>query len=244
MPEIRRGIRIKTVSCKGLGPAVSRNKGAEKAAGKYLFFCDSHVAPISANWFERMINFLKEHKKSIIVPVVVDSSDHLRKGYGMRFFSDFRVEWLTKKQHAPYHVPMACACFLAVRRKDFFDVGGFNPLFRHWGAEDMEFSLKSWLRGYEIYVEPSVEIEHFFKTQREYELVWKNIDYNNLLVAMLYFTPEQIQRTVLSIQAQRDIKDIFDMMLDKKIIGKRVENLKKFKYDMKWYAEKFDLDFG
>src|SRR5438270_863334 len=67
---------------------------------------------------------------------------------------------------------------IAISKKVFTDIGGFDREFRVWGYEDVEFSIRMWLFGYSCFVQPKVKILHLFRTSHPYTVSWEDFYFN------------------------------------------------------------------
>jgi hypothetical protein len=55
-------------------------------------------------------------------------------------------------------------CALAIGRKLYQKLWGFDPDMLKWGVEDLDFSLKCWLAGHRILHDPKAVVGHRFRT--------------------------------------------------------------------------------
>ena len=107
-------------------------------------------------------------------------------GYGMTLTESFGVRWLGHpgKTSSVLVAPGGCAL---VKRKTFISLGGFDRDFKVWGHEDVELSLKYWLFGYKILINPAVKILHIFREKHPYTVSMDYIYYNYLRIALSHF---------------------------------------------------------
>jgi GT2 family glycosyltransferase len=113
------------------GPAANRNNGARAARGEWLAFTDDDCLP-ARGWLAEIARIASEGRVDVIegrteIPDKVDSPfregiENLRGG----------VFW---------------SCNLAVRKKTFFDLGGFDEDFKEAADEDVEFAWRFRQRG-------------------------------------------------------------------------------------------------
>jgi GT2 family glycosyltransferase len=231
---------VKKIDTNGLGPAISRNVAAKTSNGKILFFVDSHVFSSSSNWLTEMIRFLKHNKNTICTPCVSVHDNLNLKGYGLKLNPDLTVEWLNKKYENPYHVPIACACCMALKRNDFFNIGMFNSSFFKWGSEDTEFSIRAWLLGYEVFVLPHIEVSHVFKEKFSYHMSWKDLDINAFRMAFLHFDARRISLALKNIRQNRNVDEALNIVMKSDVFKERQELVKKRKFDDDWFFNKFE----
>ena len=75
------------------------------------------------------------------------------KGFGMKWANpQLKTVWLPKAGDAPYAVPLLTGVFLAVRRRVFHELDGFDAGMSGSGGEDQELCLRLWRSGYECHV--------------------------------------------------------------------------------------------
>jgi GT2 family glycosyltransferase len=109
---------------------------------------------------------------------------------------DLRVNWLMRASERPHPVPLTPGGCQAVRRTDFFEVGGFDEGMTRWGAEDLELCLRFALNGYEVMVEPRCEVFHLFRDRHPYPVEMAHILHNHLRMALLHFNLDRFERIV------------------------------------------------
>ena len=50
------------------------------------------------------------------------------------------------------------------RRRQFIELGGFDPIFAPFYYEDVELSFRAWKRGWSVHYEPASTIRHQFSS--------------------------------------------------------------------------------
>jgi GT2 family glycosyltransferase len=132
---------------KNYGPSYARNLGVEKARGMLLAFLDDD-ATTDINWTKNIFNTFSD--KSIvavrgkIIPKTEDSVYNLLPT---------NYDLGTSILESPLTTEGNCA----VRKKDFLEIGGFNP--KLYGHEGLELSYKLIKNGKQLYI-PDVVIYH------------------------------------------------------------------------------------
>jgi glycosyltransferase involved in cell wall biosynthesis len=122
------------------GPAAARNRGVARSHGQLLAFCDADDR-VSPQWLHELIRVARHHDAVggwlDIVPL---NPAHVRR---WRFtYPEDRLP--VKLDHLPY----AQSANLAVWRKTFLDLGGFDE--RHRCPEDIDFSWRLQKAGYSL----------------------------------------------------------------------------------------------
>jgi glycosyltransferase involved in cell wall biosynthesis len=234
--------KIKMIKTEGLGAANARNAGAEHAQGDFLIFCDAHLF-FEDYWIERLIEPIQKGIADAANPGIGDVKKPKSIGYGFTWNENLTPRWNREKRENPYPSPLLAGGCLAVSRKAFEDIDGFERGFRVWGREDEEISLKLWLFGYKCYIVPDVTVLHVFRpTAPPFELKWDHVNYNLLRMAFLHFNYERIYKSTK--QIKHSLKAILmTELLQADTLEKRALYGQKRKYDDNWYMEKFNVPF-
>ncbi len=180
----------------GIGAAAARNLGAAHARGTTLVFCDGNVIP-RAGWLPGLLHDLDQPGVDLVAPAVAVADDLSRRGCGLTFDDRLMTHWLSPPTAAGLAaVPVLATTCLALRTQTFQDLDGFDGLFRVLGHEDAEFSLRAWLLGRELRVDPQLTVEHVFRTERPYPLDPAVFMHNVVRMAYLHLGPERRRRLV------------------------------------------------
>ena len=118
--------------------------------------------------------------------------------------------WLPPHGVHVYPVPLLPGGCQALRTEDLLNFGEYDPGTRHIGSEGEEQSLRCWLMGYQVVVEPRVVVCHHFRDDPPYEVQPGELIYNRLRIALIHFTPARIQRVVDSL---KDLPTFSDQVL-------------------------------
>ena len=235
---------IKLISTFNLGAAGSRNFGAKIALGKFLFFCDAHVC-VPDYWLDTLIKTLEDNNAHIIAPVIKDMVKENCKGYGQTWNSNLEVMWLLDKtENKGLEIPIACGCAFGIKKEVFEAIGGFDKYFEVWGKEDEELCFKSWLFGYKIILDVSVEVKHLFRDNHPYVVTHENVIYNFLTMACSHFGTEKLVKA-LNIARNNDAfsSSAAKLMLNENLMKQREEYFRKRKYEEDYFFEKFNISF-
>lgn len=232
---------IKLIKTIGLGSAMARNRGAEISKGEYLIFCDAHLT-FEENWIDHLLEPILKGEADAVNPGIGDTVQRDNIGYGYTWDHKLEPKWNVGKKEAFFSPLLAGGC-LAVTKKAFLDVGGFEKGFKVWGREDEEFSIKLWLFGYRCIVEPSVTIHHLFRPSAPpFQITWDDINWNLLRMAYSHFNLDRINKCK-SLIKYSDAIELEKQLLDSNIMEQRHNYLSRRKYDDDWYMEKFGIPF-
>ena len=132
----------------------ARNRGADKASGEVIAFCDADVVP-DANWLRVLVGTLAEFPDAFVVGAVGVA----RKGgyWGMS-------TWLCEfSEQAPWNPAReqtgGASCNMALRTADFETTGGFNE--DHQPGEDTVLFRALREGGKTQRFEPAAVVSHF-----------------------------------------------------------------------------------
>jgi hypothetical protein len=120
--------------------------------------------------------------------------DHGQLGYTI---GDLRlgVQWYSYGNRyfdKPYLQPLTPGGLMFTRKSHFDHLGGFDPVLRKWGAEDVQISLRNYYVGGENVVDPRVVVYHYFKTRTRpggFDVSKQEYAFNCLYVAATYLPP-------------------------------------------------------
>ena len=228
---------IKHLSCPGLGAARARNLGASAATGEFLIFCDAHIT-VPEGWLEKLLATFQRPGVDAVSPAIGSLVNPVATGYGQTWNERLEAVWLPPPRNMGITpVPLLPGGCLAVRAEAFRRVGGFDSGFIVWGYEDVELSLKLWLFGFNLYLNPSVKILHLFRKKHPYPVSINHVHYNLLRMAYSHFKEEdrEIQRQVPS---GRLVKRVLEGVLEQ-----RERYLRQRKYDDDWFMNRFHIPF-
>jgi glycoprotein-N-acetylgalactosamine 3-beta-galactosyltransferase len=145
-------------------------------------FVDSHVEMISSTWYQHLVLPILEnpHTMSVQIIDIIDDTgtrEYTKVGnsYGL-FNEDFYFvwqgerfgDWATKEKERPgnrepYEVPVAPGSLFAMRRDEFWRLGGYDEGLYVWGGENTELALKTWMCGGRIVMNPCSRVGHMFR---------------------------------------------------------------------------------
>ncbi len=227
-----------------LGVASARNFGARHTRGDIIVFSDAHVS-VPNNWVAPLADALTRQEVGAVAPAISVMGRLGGKGYGgFVRAEELTWRWLGLQERNPHPVPLLCGCFLAIRRDVLEATGGFDSGMITYGLEDIEFSLRLWLLGYECLVVPTVEVAHQFRLRDtslpDYQSHWLPVIHNMLRLAFIHFSEDRIRLLV-----ERKVKNhAFPLALARVAASdawqRRSEMQAIRRYDDDWFFHKFD----
>lgn len=136
-------------------PGTARNRGARMSKGDILFFIDADVE-IGPQALLRVAQELKSHPE---ISAVFGSYDDAP--LWPDFFSQFKnlLHYFIHQKARPESMSFWAGCG-AIRRKDFFSVGGFPEYFKASSIEDVVLGLKLHQSGKAIRLLKDLQAKH------------------------------------------------------------------------------------
>ncbi len=232
---------IRLVTTFDQGAANARNLGATQALGEMLVFCDAHVT-VEPGWLESLAEAITQPGVDAATPAIISMEDPRRSGYGVTWDQNLEITWLPKTEELT-PIPIAPLGCLAVKASSFQAVDGFEKGFRTWGFEDAEFSLKLWLMGYGVYVNPAAKINHLFRQDHPYPVQPEDIYYNMLRMTLTHFNEERIARVIDLVKPHSFFNGIMARLLTGGTLEQRQRFLGQRLYDDNWFMERFNIPF-
>lgn len=153
-------------------------------------FVDSHVEMLHSTWYQHLLIPIMENPRTVsmqTIEVIDDSGDKAYGGGGgnslgklSRGFSfnwqDGRFDWQDERfersiekpgQREPYETPFGPGSLFAIRRDEFWRLGGYDEGLHIWGGENIELSLKAWMCGGRLVFCPCSRVGHMFRVSKE-----------------------------------------------------------------------------
>lgn len=187
------------------GASQTKADGARHARGQILVFLDAHTKP-EGNAILQLVRDVEDlNGEAIVTPAVPsldteewkNDADTIGHGYGIDLLN-LSCYWLDLQQmrrvtdigRPMYETPALIGCALAVSRRLYEEMQGFDPHMRSWGIEDIDFGLRCWLLGKRILHDPAVYIGHRFRDSFDnYEVPVGDVIANQIRMAYKNFTP-------------------------------------------------------
>jgi hypothetical protein len=169
-----------------LTPPAARQRGAEVAAGKRLFFFDNHCL-VTPRYFNRAMVEMDETGSRMLhsttmFNMTVDPQYHYRLKLDYNFWGGGSM--FPQSTYKPYRIAASGHGGFVIDRDLFVDVGGYGPdtLFAGYGGEELIFDLKLWRYGHENWISPKL-IHYHYAGKRGYDRHYTDEYYTNLLVS-------------------------------------------------------------
>ncbi|NLI14286.1 glycosyltransferase [Pelotomaculum propionicicum] len=234
---------LRYIPTPGLGVAQARNLGAAAARGEYLIFCDAHIT-VPAGWLDNLLEPLKQGLFDAVAPAIGALENPAAVGYGQTWDEQLQVAWLPPpRQMQPGAAPLLPGGCVAVRAGAFWEAGGFDHGFIVWGIEDVELSLKMWLFGFRLGVNPSVKVLHLFRKKHPYPVKMDHFLYNMLRMAYSHFNNERVEKVMRLVERNGSSQMINQRVLRGGALQQRSQYLARRKYDDDWFMKKFKINF-
>ncbi|MFZ1040573.1 MAG: glycosyltransferase [Anaerolineales bacterium] len=195
-----------------LGVSGARNIGASIAKGFFICFMDGQCLVLTPDWVRPILeHFHSDSQLCVICPEIKYFhgngeflSDEFRWAnhyvwgatWDWKAISFTQEEyWIGNKPHfdktQPYDMLSCPGSITFVRRDTFLGLGLFDVSIAGWGREILDFTIRTWLMGYHVQVNPNVKMAHRIKQDiRDYQYLrdWNYEVYASLLPSYKYFT--------------------------------------------------------
>ncbi len=155
---------------RNLGAAQSRNIGAQKSQGQYLFFLDADTK-LQKGWFKPLIKFFANHPQAGMGQAKLLKLNTHRFDYAGDYLSPlgFLIERARSAfDHHQFDKPDKIfglkSAAMIIRRHLFNQLGGFDADYKiFW--EDTDLSWRVWLAGYQVLFIPQITVWHAYGTK-------------------------------------------------------------------------------
>ena len=165
------------------GIVAARNLGAKEARFPVIVILDSH-AEVTLGWLEPLLARIHEDRKRVVVPNIVaidiHNLDFLGGGVAwppIRGIFNWRLTFIgaaadmgedllekdQKKQASVWRSPVMPGGLFAMDREYYWELGGYDPEIRYYGAEHVEMSFRIWMCGGTMEVTPCSNIGHIYR---------------------------------------------------------------------------------
>ncbi len=138
------------------GPARARNRGVKQAKGEFLVFTDDDCRP-TPGWLETLMNFLAIKPDSMIGGEILNALPGNSFSSASQALVSYLYFYYNKNSKEAHFFT---ANNIALSKKCFLAVGGFDQEWRIAAAEDREFCDRWLLSGYQMTYAPEAVIYH------------------------------------------------------------------------------------
>ncbi|WP_273484070.1 glycosyltransferase family 2 protein [Desulforamulus ruminis] len=229
---------VKLINTTGIGSSNARNLGARRSDGDVLVFCDAHIT-VAPGWLEGLVEGLLVRGAGAVSPGIANMGEKSAVGYGMTWNEDLEAKWMPHPGKVA-EVPIAPGGCLAVTRETFNEVGGFERGFRVYGYEDAEFSLRLWLFGYRVEVDPDIIVRHHFRKRHPYPVTLGEYGYNAIRMAISHFNPARIGKVINLYSDLENIGQLVaEVIFESDALEQRALYFHRRKNDDNWFMERF-----
>lgn len=201
---------------KNRGFSYACNAGAKKAAGRIVYFLDNDVK-VCEGFLEPLINHFEKEDTFAVCSAEVLTADtaELEKEVVIPLVKfKWGIFWYWY-ECVPNEASHSCEAFcvsgghFACDRKKFFDLGGFDDMFRPFYAEDGDICWRAWKMGWKSIYEPKSRVQHICQAtigkhyadadiqrihwKNRFLMTWKNLYSGFFLFKHIIFTiPESL----------------------------------------------------
>lgn len=229
----------KLIRTPGLGEARARNLGVRYTTGDIVVGADAHLR-VPYGWWNPIVELLENGAVGAVSPAICKMGRPSHRGYGLKFAdAALNAAWLHKSADSPYPVPILPGGFMAMRRETYQQTGGFDEGMPRLGSVDLEFSLRLWLLGFELWVVPDVVVAHRFRFKRCSKELAPFLLHNVLRIAYVHFEQERIARVIEELREYEGFAPAVALTVDSDVPARRSEIRSRRVRDAEWYFERF-----
>ena len=167
--------------------------GWQGAQGKIYVFCDANIQ-VEKDLFIKLLAGFENPDVKVQAPYLSDIQNPATGGFGMTLNNHLDGVWLGQV-HKLTEVPVLPSTCLAVYADVYWQVGGFDEGFRILGHEDVELSIRLWLCGYSLWLNPFTRIKHF-SFRKALLFSEETLGHNVIRLACLHFNTKRIAKTL------------------------------------------------
>lgn len=147
---------VRMIPQSNAGPGLARNRGAEEARGEIVAFLDDDCAPDPA-WLSELDVVLAANPGAGVGGRTVNALPGNPYSSASQTLIDYLYEYYNQNSARQ---PMFITSNLALPRREFLEIGGFDRRFSRAGGEDRELCLRWTRSGREILYAPTAIVRH------------------------------------------------------------------------------------
>jgi len=159
---------------KNYGPAYARNRGVEKAKGKYIAFLDNDTVP-DENWLIPLVEVMEKDEnigacqcKLLFLndPKKIDYIGDYLSQFGFLVQPVHGGEIDEEQFNRRVEILSAKSAGMFIRKEVFRNIGGFDEDYFIY-LEETDLGWRTWLAGYRVILVPESKVYHEFGTTIE-----------------------------------------------------------------------------
>jgi glycosyltransferase involved in cell wall biosynthesis len=171
---------------------VFSNVGARHNAVKYarypnIIFADAHIS-VKPNTVKYLLETLDKHKGIVHAPVCWMGASiydpHPGYQYSYKIGEKIWGTWnsCVVSSENPFYIPVSGHCFIAVKKQQYLDFGGYDTNQRVYGGGENYLDTLYWLLGSNVMVDPRALVFHL-SSGRGYSYDVNSLIHNMILTA-------------------------------------------------------------
>ncbi|MDD5382512.1 MAG: glycosyltransferase family 2 protein [Candidatus Margulisbacteria bacterium] len=154
------------------GFSIACNSGAKESKYPVLFFLNTDVK-VTPHFIEPLLAHLSDPKVFAVAPrILIPDENNFDEAVtsGRLRGSHLLLKIGSKKPPTgPTEILYACGAALLVARDKFWEIGGFDELYKPFYMDDLDLCYQAWKRGYRVIYEPKSAVYHLHsKTIKSY----------------------------------------------------------------------------
>jgi glycosyltransferase involved in cell wall biosynthesis len=187
------------------GPSVARNWGAKNARGDVLLFIDSDIV-IQRDTLDLFVDSLKDYPAVFGIYTQKPGTGKLLTLY-QNFYAHKSIQQ-TRELTA-----MLYSYCVAIKKKVFDEVGGFDQRWIRATFEDVEFGLRITQKGHQIYLNKNIQVVHH--ADFDIKRFVKNYFYKSLDLSKFMFSKKKL---TLNNEGWTNYKNLFSFLAGVSVI--------------------------